>query len=69
MLSRNDTQKMIVRPSIANEMQLPGSLIHLPTGPDGKPKDPSLQISIKLDIAVEVHVTARVHGDIIIGLL
>jgi hypothetical protein len=43
--------------------------VKLPTDAEGKPKDPSLQISIKLDIAVEVHITARVKGDIIIGLL
>jgi hypothetical protein len=52
--------------SLAKE---PGGLVKLPENADGKPKDPSLQISVKLDIAVEVHLSARIRGDIVIGLL
>lgn len=38
---------------------------------NGKPnqKDSSLKIRIELDLEVEVHLTARVQGDITIGLL
>lgn len=34
-----------------------------------KTKDSSLKIRIELDLEVEVHLTARVQGDITIGLL
>ena len=34
-----------------------------------KQKDSSLKIRIELDLEVEVHLTARVQGDITIGLL
>jgi hypothetical protein len=38
---------------------------------DGKPKgkESSLKITIALDLDVEVHLTARIQGDITIGLL
>ena len=44
------------------------------TGEDGKPKkktveDSSLKIRIELNLDVEIHLTARVQGDITIGLL
>ncbi|KAI5359304.1 hypothetical protein Slin15195_G069320 [Septoria linicola] len=38
-----------------------------PTEKEDKPS--SLQIRIKLDLDVEIHLTARVKGDITIGLL
>jgi hypothetical protein len=34
-----------------------------------KTKDSSLKIRIELDLEVEVHLTARVQGDVTIGLL
>ena len=34
-----------------------------------KQKDSSLKIRIELDLEVEVHLTARVQGDVTIGLL
>jgi hypothetical protein len=38
------------------------------TDDSGKPKDPALLLGIKLDLEAEVHLTARVKGDICIGL-
>lgn len=32
-------------------------------------KDSSLRINIELDIDIEIHLTARIKGDITIGLL
>ncbi|KAJ2994452.1 hypothetical protein NUW58_g1553 [Xylaria curta] len=35
---------------------------------NGNPKNPALLIGIKLDLEAEVHLTARLRGDIVIGL-
>lgn len=35
---------------------------------EGNLKDASLCVGIKLDLEAEVHLTARVRGDIIVGL-
>lgn len=45
-----------------------GNLLKGPVGPDGKLKDAALMVGIKLDLEAEVHLTARVRGDILIGL-
>ena len=37
-------------------------------GPDGKLKDAALMVGVKLDLEAEVHLTARVRGDILVGL-
>lgn len=45
-----------------------GNLLKGPVGPDGKLKDAALMVGIKLDLEAEVHLTARIRGDILIGL-
>ncbi|KAJ4348528.1 uncharacterized protein N0V89_009905 [Didymosphaeria variabile] len=48
--------------------QAPGSLLKGATDASGNLKDASLMVGIKLDLEAEVHLTARVRGDITIGL-
>jgi hypothetical protein len=38
------------------------------TDENGKLKDAALMVGIKLDLEAEIHLTARVRGDITIGL-
>ncbi|KEZ42207.1 hypothetical protein SAPIO_CDS6282 [Scedosporium apiospermum] len=45
-----------------------GNLLKGPVGADGKLKDAALMVGIKLDLEAEVHLTARVRGDILVGL-
>ncbi|KAF2139211.1 uncharacterized protein K452DRAFT_300294 [Aplosporella prunicola CBS 121167] len=45
-----------------------GSLLKGATDADGKPKDAALLLGIKLDLDAEIHLTARVRGDITVGL-
>ncbi|KAH6675415.1 hypothetical protein B0J14DRAFT_652264 [Halenospora varia] len=45
-----------------------GNLLKGPVHDDGRLKDAGVLIGIKLDIEAEVHLTARVRGDIVIGL-
>ncbi|PKS10973.1 hypothetical protein jhhlp_002732 [Lomentospora prolificans] len=46
----------------------PSNLLKGPVGADGKLKDAALMVGIKLDLEAEVHLTARVRGDILVGL-
>ncbi|KAK7518421.1 hypothetical protein IWX49DRAFT_577451 [Phyllosticta citricarpa] len=52
-------------PHLANPA---GTLLKGATDADGKQKDPALLLGIKLDLDAEIHLTARVRGDIAIGL-
>ncbi|KAI0406518.1 hypothetical protein F4802DRAFT_596214 [Xylaria palmicola] len=45
-----------------------GNLVKGPIDSDGKLKDAALLVGIKLDLEAEVHLTARVRGDILVGL-
>ncbi|KAF1946039.1 hypothetical protein EJ02DRAFT_430966 [Clathrospora elynae] len=45
-----------------------GNIIKGPVDENGKPKDAALLIGIKLDLEAEIHLTARIRGDITIGL-
>ncbi|KAK9777984.1 putative Superoxide dismutase copper/zinc binding domain-containing protein [Seiridium cardinale] len=45
-----------------------GNLLKGPVDANGKLKDAALMVGIKLDLEAEVHLTARVRGDILIGL-
>ncbi|KAK8223792.1 hypothetical protein HDK90DRAFT_537707 [Phyllosticta capitalensis] len=45
-----------------------GTLLKGATDAEGKQKDPALLLGIKLDLDAEIHLTARVRGDIAIGL-
>ncbi|KAL2216350.1 hypothetical protein M432DRAFT_101048 [Thermoascus aurantiacus ATCC 26904] len=55
-------------PTSDNLAQPAGSLLKGATDKDGNLKDAGLMIGIKLDLEAEVHLTARVRGDIAIGL-
>jgi hypothetical protein len=48
--------------------QAPGSLLKGATDDEGNLKPAALMLGIKLDLEAEVHLTARVRGDITIGL-
>ena len=45
-----------------------GGLLKGAIGDDGQLKAAALMVGIKLDLEAEVHLTARVRGDITIGL-
>ncbi|TVY21491.1 hypothetical protein LARI1_G002289 [Lachnellula arida] len=45
-----------------------GNLIKGPVDNNGKLKDAALTVGIKLDLEAEVHLTARVRGDILVAL-
>ncbi|KAK1771962.1 hypothetical protein QBC33DRAFT_566093 [Phialemonium atrogriseum] len=45
-----------------------GNLLKGPVTADGKLKEAALMVGIKLDLEAEVHITARVRGDILVGL-
>lgn len=45
-----------------------GSLVKGPVDDNGKLKDAALLLGIKLDLEAEIHLTARIRGDITIGL-
>ncbi|EFX00428.1 hypothetical protein CMQ_7430 [Grosmannia clavigera kw1407] len=47
---------------------LVGNLLKGPIDANGKLKDAALMVGIKLDLEAEVHLTARVRGDILVGL-
>lgn len=45
-----------------------GGLLKGATDKEGNLKDAGLMVGIKLDLEAEVHLTARVRGDVVIGL-
>ncbi|KAI0907009.1 hypothetical protein F4824DRAFT_497425 [Ustulina deusta] len=45
-----------------------GNLVKGPVDEDGKLKSAALLVGVKLDLEAEVHLTARVRGDILVGL-
>ncbi|KAF5869432.1 uncharacterized protein Bfra_011238 [Botrytis fragariae] len=45
-----------------------GNLLKGATEVDGSLKSAAVMVSIKLDLEAEVHLTARIRGDIVIGL-
>ncbi|KAI8935481.1 hypothetical protein NX059_008050 [Plenodomus lindquistii] len=55
-------------PSSANLSRPAGGIIKGPVDDNGKQKDAALLIGIKLDLEAEIHLTARIRGDITIGL-
>ncbi len=68
------------RPSVAPGLPIPmpnlsgqanglvGNLLKGPVDGNGKLKDAALMVGIKLDLEAEIHLTARVRGDILVGL-
>ncbi|KAF2798485.1 hypothetical protein K505DRAFT_371695 [Melanomma pulvis-pyrius CBS 109.77] len=56
-------------PPTSNNLNRPaGSLLKGATDENGKLKDAALLLGIKLDLEAEIHLTARIRGDITIGL-
>ncbi|TVY59337.1 hypothetical protein LCER1_G000744 [Lachnellula cervina] len=49
-------------------MSSAGNLIKGPVDANGKLKDAALTVGIKLDLEAEIHLTARVRGDILVAL-
>lgn len=47
---------------------LVGNLLKGPVDASGKLKDAALMVGIKMDLEAEVHLTARIRGDILVGL-
>jgi hypothetical protein len=45
-----------------------GNILKGPVDANGKPKDAAVLLGIKLDLEAEIHLTARIRGDITIGL-
>ncbi|KAI0880236.1 uncharacterized protein GGS22DRAFT_193444 [Annulohypoxylon maeteangense] len=45
-----------------------GNLLKGPVDDSGRLKDAALLVGIKLDLEAEIHATARVRGDIVVGL-
>ncbi|KAH6647050.1 hypothetical protein BKA67DRAFT_540512 [Truncatella angustata] len=57
------------KPSLSGPASAPaGSLLKGPVKADGTSKDPLLMIGIKLDLEADIHINARVRGDILVGL-
>ncbi|KAF2116335.1 hypothetical protein BDV96DRAFT_645665 [Lophiotrema nucula] len=55
-------------PSSAHLSRPAGNIIKGPVDDNGKLKDAALLLGIKLDLEAEIHLTARIRGDITIGL-
>jgi hypothetical protein len=47
---------------------LAGNLLKGPVDEAGKLKDAALMVGIKLDREAEIHLTARIRGDVLVGL-
>ncbi|KAF2471849.1 uncharacterized protein BDR25DRAFT_303238 [Lindgomyces ingoldianus] len=45
-----------------------GTIVKGPIDDEGKLKDAALLLGIKLDLEAEIHLTARIRGDITVGL-
>ncbi|KAH8889230.1 hypothetical protein GQ53DRAFT_652902 [Thozetella sp. PMI_491] len=45
-----------------------GNLFKGPIDDQGCLKDAALMVGIKLDLEAEIHLTARVRGDVLVGL-
>ncbi|KAF2449104.1 hypothetical protein P171DRAFT_427384 [Karstenula rhodostoma CBS 690.94] len=55
-------------PSSSSLNRPAGSIVKGPVDDNGKLKDAALLLGIKLDLEAEIHLTARIRGDITIGL-
>jgi len=55
-------------PTSGNLTQPAGTIVKGPVDENGNLKDAALLLGIKLDLEAEIHLTARIRGDITIGL-
>ncbi|GAP90773.2 hypothetical protein SAMD00023353_4700230 [Rosellinia necatrix] len=62
------TQTMPQLPTSSSLAQPAGQLLKGATDENGNQKSAALLVGIKLDLEAEVHLTARIRGDICIGL-
>ncbi|KAL0936063.1 uncharacterized protein CTRU02_208278 [Colletotrichum truncatum] len=68
-ISNDGSGKSLPMPGLSGSANGPvGNLLRGPVDENGKLKDAGLMVGIKLDLEAEVHLTARVRGDILIGL-
>ncbi|CAG9952236.1 hypothetical protein V2G26_014832 [Clonostachys chloroleuca] len=65
----SSTQQFTVPLPTATGLSEPaGQIIKGATQDDGSLRDAALLLGIKLDLEAEVHLTARVKGDVVVGL-
>ncbi|EKG13483.1 hypothetical protein MPH_09351 [Macrophomina phaseolina MS6] len=67
-LSRPAAETLPTPPQSSSLSQPAGQLLKGAVDAEGKQKDAALLVGIKLDLEAEIHLTARVRGDIAIGL-
>ncbi|KAJ2893723.1 hypothetical protein MKZ38_008309 [Zalerion maritima] len=61
--------KGLPMPNLSGKANGPiGNLLKGPVDDTGKLKSAALMVGIKLDLEAEVHVTARIRGDVLVGL-
>ncbi|KAK7226939.1 hypothetical protein V2G26_014942 [Clonostachys chloroleuca] len=68
MSTTADKQFTVPLPTATGLSTPAGQLIKGATQDDGKLRDAALLLGIKLDLEAEVHLTARVKGDVVVGL-
>ncbi|KAH6986196.1 hypothetical protein BGZ61DRAFT_536564 [Ilyonectria robusta] len=62
------SQFVVPLPTATGLSKPAGQLLKGPTDENGKNTSAALLVGIKLDLEAEVHLTARVKGDICVGL-
>lgn len=67
-LSRPAAETLPTPPQSSSLSQPAGQLLKGAVDAEGKQKDAALLVGIKLDLEAEIHLTARVRGDIAVGL-
>ncbi|KAL7622860.1 hypothetical protein AAE478_006539 [Parahypoxylon ruwenzoriense] len=68
-LAERDAKHSLPMPGLSGSANGPvGNLLKGPVDETGKLKDAALLVGIKLDLEAEVHATARVRGDIVVGI-
>ncbi|KAH7155936.1 hypothetical protein EDB81DRAFT_880274 [Dactylonectria macrodidyma] len=66
--AENNRQFVVPLPTSTGLSVPAGQLLRGATDDEGKNKSAALLVGIKLDLEAEVHLTARVKGDVCVGL-
>ncbi|KAH7000988.1 hypothetical protein EDB80DRAFT_765095 [Ilyonectria destructans] len=66
--TENNRQFVVPLPTSTGLSAPAGQLLRGATDDEGKNKSAALLVGIKLDLEAEVHLTARVKGDVCVGL-
>ncbi|KPM43160.1 hypothetical protein AK830_g3398 [Neonectria ditissima] len=66
--SESQNQFVVPLPTSTGLNRPAGQLLKGATDDEGKQKAAALLVGLKLDLEAEVHLTARVKGDIVVGL-